>query len=110
MKVLRCIPGVKYEDVVLGQYVGNCSAPEGDEARSGYLDDPTVPKGRVQLTKYGTLKLSAIMPDYKSREPGFESLYCCFEAWAFSFSPRCPGSLSCINEYLAIDSGGNVSV
>ena len=47
--MLRCIPGVKYEDVVLGQYVGNCSAPEGDEARSGYLDDPTVPKGRVQL-------------------------------------------------------------
>ena len=32
-----------------------------------------------------------------------------FEVWAFSFSPRCPSSLSCINAYLAIDSGGNVS-
>ena len=26
-----------------------------------------------------------------------------------SLSPRRPSSLSCINEYLAIDSGGNVS-
>ena len=42
--------------------------------------------------------------------PGLNPLYRCFEAWAFSFSPRRPGSLSCINEYLAIDSGGNVSV
>ena len=32
-----------------------------------------------------------------------------FEDWAFSFSPLTPLSLSCINEYLAIDSGGNVS-
>ena len=29
---------------------------------------------------------------------------------AFSFSPRCLSSLSCINEYMAIDSDGNVSV
>ena len=28
---------------------------------------------------------------------------------AFSFSPRCLSLLSCINEYLAIDSCGNVS-
>ena len=32
-----------------------------------------------------------------------------FENLAFSFSPLTPCSLSCINEYLAIDSGGNVS-
>ena len=32
-----------------------------------------------------------------------------FEVWAFSFSPRRPSSLSCINEYLTIDSGGNVN-
>lgn len=49
MKVLRCIPEVEYENVVLGQYVGNTSAPEGDEARNGYLDDPTVPRGIVHL-------------------------------------------------------------
>ena len=32
-----------------------------------------------------------------------------FEVWAFSFSPRCPSLLNCINEYLTIDGGGNVS-
>ena len=33
---------------------------------------------------------------------------CRFEASTFSFSPRCPSSLSCVNEYLAIDSGGTM--
>ena len=32
-----------------------------------------------------------------------------FEVCAFPFSPRHPSSLSCIDEYLAIDSGGNVN-
>ena len=32
-----------------------------------------------------------------------------FEVWAFSFSSRRLSQLSCINEYLAIDSGGHVS-
>ena len=32
-----------------------------------------------------------------------------FEDWASSFSPRRPSSLSRINEYLAIDGGGNAS-
>ena len=31
-----------------------------------------------------------------------------FEVWAFSFTSRRLSRLSCINEYLAIDSGGNV--
>lgn len=35
-------------DVVLGQYVGN---PDGEgDAKLGYLDDPTVPKGSTQAT------------------------------------------------------------
>ena len=43
MKVLKCIPELKLEDIVLGQYIGN---PKGDgDAKEGYLDDPTVPKG-----------------------------------------------------------------
>jgi glucose-6-phosphate 1-dehydrogenase len=44
VKVLKCIPPVRLEDVVLGQYLAD---PEGDteDARMGYLDDPTVPKG-----------------------------------------------------------------
>ena len=43
VKVLKCIPELKLEDMVLGQYIGN---PKGDgDAKEGYLDDPTVPKG-----------------------------------------------------------------
>ncbi|KAJ8257436.1 hypothetical protein GJAV_G00185580 [Gymnothorax javanicus] len=43
VKVLKCIAPVTLDDVVLGQYVGD-PAGEGD-AKLGYLDDPTVPKG-----------------------------------------------------------------
>ncbi|XP_013413677.1 glucose-6-phosphate 1-dehydrogenase isoform X2 [Lingula anatina] len=43
VKVLRSISKIKMEDVVLGQYVGDPNG-EGD-AKLGYLDDPTVPKG-----------------------------------------------------------------
>jgi len=38
VKVLRCIPPIKKEDVLLGQYVAGNGKP-------GYLDDDTVPKG-----------------------------------------------------------------
>ena len=49
------------------------------------------------------------MSGSKSSELGVEShLGYRFEDWAFSFSTRLPSSLSCINEYLAIDRGGNV--
>lgn len=41
VKVLRCIPPIKRQDLVIGQYVGNEEA-EG-EAKLGYRDDPTVP-------------------------------------------------------------------
>uniref|UniRef100_A0A3P9NJ27 Glucose-6-phosphate 1-dehydrogenase n=1 Tax=Poecilia reticulata TaxID=8081 RepID=A0A3P9NJ27_POERE len=48
VKVLKCIAPVTMSDVVLGQYVGN---PEGEgDAKLGYLDDPTVPKGSTQAT------------------------------------------------------------
>ncbi|XP_051279983.1 glucose-6-phosphate 1-dehydrogenase isoform X2 [Dicentrarchus labrax] len=48
VKVLKCIAPVSMSDVVLGQYVGD---PEGEgEAKLGYLDDPTVPKGSTQAT------------------------------------------------------------
>ena len=40
--------------------------------------------------------------------PGFEFSCSCFEAWAISFIPLCTSSLCCINEYLAIYSGGYV--
>uniref|UniRef100_A0A1B6D356 Glucose-6-phosphate 1-dehydrogenase n=2 Tax=Clastoptera arizonana TaxID=38151 RepID=A0A1B6D356_9HEMI len=43
VKVLKCIPVLTLNDVVLGQYVGDPNK-DGD-AKIGYLDDPTVPKG-----------------------------------------------------------------
>ena len=46
----------------------------------------------------------------RNREsPGSNPLCFRFEVWAFSFTSRRLSRLSCINEYLAIDSGGNVS-
>lgn len=42
MKVLRSIPEIQLQDVVLGQYIGNENGT-GQE-KLGYLDDPTVPK------------------------------------------------------------------
>ena len=39
---------------------------------------------------------------------GSNPLRCSFNVWAIQFSPRCPSSLSCINEHLATASGGNV--
>ena len=40
VKVLRCIPPIKPEDVVIGQYTKGKQDKE-----PGYLEDPTVPKG-----------------------------------------------------------------
>lgn len=44
VKVLKSIKSLELDDCVLGQYVGN---PDGkdDDAKRGYLDDPTVPTG-----------------------------------------------------------------
>ncbi|XP_054715675.1 glucose-6-phosphate 1-dehydrogenase-like [Uloborus diversus] len=48
VKVLRCMEEVKLDNIVLGQYTGN---PELEgEAKEGYLDDPTVPKGSLTAT------------------------------------------------------------
>ena len=52
---------------------------------------------------------SAVECRTRNREgPGSNPLCYRFEDWAFSFSQRHPSSLSCINEYLAIDSGENL--
>lgn len=48
VKVLRCMPPIKLDDIVLGQYVGDPTA-EG-EARQGYRDDPTVPDDSITET------------------------------------------------------------
>jgi len=53
VKVLKCIPAVLLENMVLGQYVGD---PRGEgEAKLGYLDDPSVPKGSVTPTYASTV-------------------------------------------------------
>lgn len=45
---MKSIAPVTISDVVLGQYVGD---PEGEgDAKLGYLDDTTVPKGSTQAT------------------------------------------------------------
>ncbi len=49
VKVLKSIPAILMDDVVLGQYVGNPDGPD-DDSKLGYLDDPTVPKGSVTPT------------------------------------------------------------
>ena len=46
--------------------------------------------------------------DSQLREPGFKSSFSGFEAQALSFIPCCLSEL-CINEYLAVDSGGYVN-
>ena len=46
--------------------------------------------------------------DSRLREPGFESCAAVLKPWASVFTLHCSSSLSCINEYLAIDSGGYV--
>ena len=47
-------------------------------------------------------------PDSWLREPGFESCAAVLKLWASFFTLHCSSLLSCINEYLAIDSGGYV--
>ena len=47
-------------------------------------------------------------PDSRLREPGFESCAAVLKPWASFFTLHCSNSLSCKNEYLAIDSGGYV--
>merc|ERR1712020_252921 len=49
VKVLKSIPAIVMEDVVLGQYIGNPDSND-DDAKMGYLDDKTVPAGSVTPT------------------------------------------------------------
>ena len=55
VKVLKCIPEIQLEDMVLGQYVGNPNG-EGDE-KIGYLEDETVPKGSHYLLLTQLIKI-----------------------------------------------------
>ena len=53
--------------------------------------------------------LSGRASDYRLREPGFESCVAVLNPrTSLFFTLYCSGSLSCINEYVIIDSGVNV--
>ena len=52
--------------------------------------------------------LSGRASDFRLREPGFESSAVVLKRWASVFTLHYSSSLSCINEYQAIDSGGYV--
>ena len=61
------------------------------------------------MLKLTLLERSSSVVECRTRNresPGSNPLCYRFEVWAFSFTSR---RLSCINVYLAIDSGGNVS-
>jgi glucose-6-phosphate 1-dehydrogenase len=45
VKVLKAIPPVRLEDLVIGQY-----GSDKEKKKPGYLDDPTVPKGSITPT------------------------------------------------------------
>ena len=48
VKILKSVPSVELNDVVLGQYVGN--PEEEGEAKEGYFDDPTMLKESITPT------------------------------------------------------------
>ncbi|KAG9510773.1 Glucose-6-phosphate 1-dehydrogenase, partial [Fragariocoptes setiger] len=48
VKVLRCVPPIKRDDIVIGQYIGNENG-QGEE-RLGYRDDPSVPDNSTTET------------------------------------------------------------
>ena len=54
------------------------------------------------LAYWGAIAYPVRRPDSQSREPGFKSHCGRFEPLASLITPHCPSSLSCINEYLAI--------
>ena len=61
------------------------------------------------VTGYGRAHwLRGRASDSQLRGPGFESCAAVLKPWASLFTLHCSSSLSCINEYLVIDSGGYV--
>ena len=58
--------------------------------------------------EYYVLMTTGRASDSRLREPGFESCAVVLKPWASFFTLHCTSSLSCINDDLAIDSGGYV--
>ena len=65
--------------------------------------------GRQTVCEYCKAQwLRGRVSDSRLRERGFESCDAVLKPWASFFTLHCSSSLRCINEYLAIDSGGYV--
>ena len=65
--------------------------------------------GGCSNTSYVERGSSAVEHRPLNRESlGSNPLSCHIKVWAFVFSPRCPSSLSWLNESLSVDSGGHV--
>jgi len=89
VKVLKCIPAVVLENMVLGQYIGD---PQGQgDAKVGYLDDPSVPKGSVTAT-YATTVLFIKnerwegVPFILRCGKGKHCFQCCYSSYGFFLS------------------------
>ena len=77
--------------------------------RANHSATAAVLYGSPQVS-YGARWLSGRMPDSQSSEPGFESPFgTVSKIGHFRSLHWWPSWLSCLNEYLAIDSGGNVN-
>ena len=59
----------------------------------------------VLVTRRRTQWLRGRASDSRLRGPGFKPCAAVLRLWAYMFTLCCASSLSCINEYLAIDSG-----
>ena len=57
----------------------------------------------------GALLLSGRMPDSQSRKPGFESPFAIILKFGYFRLRLQSAQLYCINEYLTVDGGGNMS-
>lgn len=56
VKVLQAMPALKFEDAILGQYVGNPNGTTEDE-RTGYLEDKSLTDKNSTTSTYGLMEL-----------------------------------------------------
>ena len=83
---------------------------KGGSLKGGFVRNPRTPPW-LRACYHVERRSSVVECRTRNREsPGSNPLCYRFEVWACSFTSRRLSRLSCINEYLAIDSGGNVSV
>ena len=93
--------------------IGTCSDRSSRPAVAVTVNtSPGAETGKIQFSqmcvKGRAQWLMGRASDSRLREPGFESCAAVFKTLGTFFTLHCSSYLSCINEYLAIDSGGYV--